>query len=150
VCKNFPPSAMPVTDGATVYVKDPGRAMDGEITAIYLKKQIAPPGAEDREPHMRHWWLMFQVRDETWMQVDLIQEKYRIIWDARFEEAEGIGFDRKVVPPGLTSQKVVAETKKIAMVENTYYNPRVPDPRYRRFSCHDFAILLADRLDMTL
>lgn len=141
---------MPVTEGSKVYVKDPELAMDGEVTAIFLKKQIATQGEEDREPHMKHWWLMFQVKNETWMQVDLIQLRYRIIWDAKLEEKEGIGYEKKTVPPGLTSQKVVEETNKIAAVEKIYFNPRKPEPQYRRYSCHDFAILLAGRLEITL
>lgn len=148
MCKEFPASAMPVTEGSTVYVKN--LPVDGEITRILLKKQVKPQDEVDTQPHLRHWWLMFHVKGQTWMQVDLIQLRYRIIWDAEYAEAEGIRFEEKAVPSGLTAHQVVAEVNKIAAAEKIYYNPVVPNPQYRRYGCHDFAILLAERLGTSL
>lgn len=144
----FPKSAQKIPGDGNVQVK--GDRVDGKITEILVKKQIpVHKEAELKDPHTKHWWLLFKVNDLVWMQVDLnLNNGYRIIWGASAEAAEGIGYDSIKAPPSLTSGEIVSAVENIADEERVYYNPTPPNKEFRRYSCQDFVTKLLRKIGL--
>lgn len=151
----FPASITTIPGKGTVTVKNEGSRLEGEVIEIFVKKQISRfEEARLVDPHLKHWWFLFKVKQgerAVWMQVDLtVSSGYRIIWDAAKVEDEGIGYEEKKVPSGLTSTMIEDATQELARTHLTYYNPKIPDDKYPRYSCQDFVEKLAGRLGITL
>ncbi|RZL40646.1 MAG: hypothetical protein EOP35_00220 [Rubrivivax sp.] len=135
-----PKTAIPIP-GKGVTKKD-GKAMDGQITRILVKKQQVPVHEETKtkvDPHLKHWWIVFRLDSGEWMQVDMnLNDGYRIIWGVKEPNSELYRLKDVSVPDDLMTQDVVAAVDEFAGRETWYYNTAKPEERQQRYSCQDF------------